>query len=130
MNRFNSQSFQPALPNHVTCELSAKPRSRASAARSGLRHSSIRNLGTTSPCNPRFEGATLHAQNLRSSGVFPTLWPAPLGHRLGVDGSELHLRLGQAWIRLQDTFHRSTRVELRSNRMYRHPGFSDNRRTA
>src|SRR5580692_12261953 len=119
MNRFNSQSFQPALPNHVTCELSAKPRSRARAARSGLRHSSIRNLGTTSPCNPRFQGATFYAHDLRANGVLPTLWPAPLGHRLGIDRSELHLGLRQAWIGLQNAIDWSTCVELRSNRMYR-----------
>jgi hypothetical protein len=117
--RFSSQSFQPTLPSHVTCELSAKPRSRGSNARSGLRHSSIRNLRTTSSCNSGFERAAFHAQDVRSSGVFSTLRPAPLGYRLCVDGSELHLRLSQAWIRLQDAFHGSTRVELRSDRMHR-----------
>jgi hypothetical protein len=104
-----------------------KPRSRASNARSGLRHSSIRNLGTTSLCNPGFESAPFHAQDLRSSGVPSAFWPAPLRHRLCVDRSEFYLRLSQAWIGLQDAFDWSTRVEPRSNRMYRHTSSSDNR---
>jgi hypothetical protein len=47
------QSFQPALPSQVTWELAWKPRSRANCARSGLRHSSIRNFST--PHTPREE---------------------------------------------------------------------------
>ena len=51
-----------ALPSQVTCEFSTKPRSRASSARSGLRHSSIRNFGTSSTCNPPLEVSSLHIQ--------------------------------------------------------------------
>jgi hypothetical protein len=74
----------------VTCELSEERRCRASATRFGLRHSSIKNLGTASPCNFGFERAAFHAQDLRSIGVPLTLRQAPLVHRLCVNRSDFH----------------------------------------
>lgn len=58
-----------------------------------------------------------------------TLGPAPLRDRLCIDRSEFNLRIGQAWIRLQDAFYRGTGVELGSNDMHRHTGASDHGRT-
>lgn len=44
--RFSSQSFQPDLPIHTTCDASWWPRLRAMRASSELRHSSMRSFIT------------------------------------------------------------------------------------
>lgn len=93
----------PALRSQVTCEeLSKNPYSRASSARSGLRHSPFRNFGPDQPAIRDFEASSLRPQYLCCSRVVLALAATPSRHGFRVDRSEFRLSCGQVRVHFQD----------------------------
>ena len=115
--RFSSQSFQPDLPIHTTCEAWWWPRWRAIKASSELRHSSMRSFVTAQRTGACGEGNDIGS--LRRDDAL--LWSAALRIRFCKERGEFHLFPIEAGIGRENPLHRNAGGHRRSHIVHRDP---------